>query len=43
VAVTGRTSSPGLFELLALLGRAETVVRLEQLIAFLSVRPSPIS
>jgi glutamyl-tRNA synthetase len=43
VAVTGRTSSPGLFELLALLGRADTMVRLERLIAFLSVRPSPIS
>ena len=43
VAVTGRTSSPGLFDLLALLGRSETLARLEQLIAFLSVRPSPIS
>jgi glutamyl-tRNA synthetase len=43
VAVTGRTSSPGLFELVALLGRADTLARLEQLIAFLSVRPSAIS
>jgi glutamyl-tRNA synthetase len=36
VAVTGRTSSPGLFELLALLGRDETIARLERLLAFLS-------
>ena len=43
VAVTGRTSSPGLFELLALLGRTDTVARLERLISFLSLRPSPIS
>ena len=43
VAVTGRTSSPGLFELLTLLGRDASVTRLERLIAFLSVRPSPIS
>jgi glutamyl-tRNA synthetase len=43
VALTGRTSSPGLFELLSLLGRGESVVRLERLIAFLAVRPSPIS
>ena len=43
VAVTGRTSSPGLFELVTLLGRDESVARLERLMAFLSVRPSPIS
>jgi len=43
VAVTGRTSSPGLFELLALLGRTEAVARLERLLDFLSVRSSPIS
>ena len=43
VAITGRTTSPGLFELLALLGRDETTARLERLITFLSVRPSPIS
>jgi glutamyl-tRNA synthetase len=43
VAITGRSSSPGLFELLTVLGRDETIVRLERLIAFLAVRPSPIS
>jgi glutamyl-tRNA synthetase len=36
VAVTGRTTSPGLFEVLALLGRDRTVARLEQLVAFLA-------
>ena len=39
VAVTGRTASPGLFELLPLLGRDRTVGRLEDLQAFLSNRP----
>ena len=38
VAVTGRTSSPGLFEVLVLLGRERTVARLERLIAFLATR-----
>ena len=36
VAVTGRTASPGLFEVLVLLGRDRTVARLEQLAAFLT-------
>ena len=36
VAVTGRTASPGLFEVLVLLGRDRTVARLEQLASFLS-------
>jgi len=36
VAVTGRTASPGLFEVLVLLGRERTVERLEQLAAFLT-------
>jgi glutamyl-tRNA synthetase len=36
VAVTGRTASPGLFEVLVLLGRERTVERLEQLAAFLA-------
>jgi glutamyl-tRNA synthetase len=35
VALTGRTASPGLFELIVLLGREETGRRLDQLIAFL--------
>ena len=35
VAVTGRTASPGLFEVLVLLGRARTVERLERLVTFL--------
>ena len=38
VAVTGRTASPGLFEVLALLGRDRTVTRLEQLAAFLTAK-----
>ena len=36
VAVTGRTASPGLFEVLALLGRDRTVARLERLVNFLA-------
>jgi len=36
VAVTGRTASPGLFAVLVLLGREETIARLDQLIAFLT-------
>jgi glutamyl-tRNA synthetase len=36
VAVTGRTTSPGLFEVLALLGRERTVERLERLVIFLA-------
>ena len=39
VAVTGRTASPGLFEVLVLLGRARTVQRLERLVNFLATRP----
>ena len=38
VAVTGRTTSPGLFEVLVLLGRERTLARLERLTAFLSSR-----
>ena len=38
VAVTGRTSSPGLFEVLALLGRDRSVERLERLVTFLAGR-----
>ena len=38
VAVTGRLASPGLFELLVLLGREETLARLERLIATLAAR-----
>jgi glutamyl-tRNA synthetase len=38
VAVTGRTSSPGLFEVLVLLGRDRTIARLEQLVNFLATR-----
>jgi glutamyl-tRNA synthetase len=39
VAVTGRTASPGLFEVLVVLGRDRTVRRLEALVAFLRARP----
>jgi glutamyl-tRNA synthetase len=38
VAVTGRTTSPGLFEVLALLGRERTLARLDRLQAFLAAR-----
>jgi glutamyl-tRNA synthetase len=38
VAVTGRMSSPGLFEVLVLLGRERSVERLEQLVTFLAGR-----
>jgi glutamyl-tRNA synthetase len=38
VAVTGRTASPGLFEVLALVGREQTLTRLERLLEFLSTR-----
>jgi glutamyl-tRNA synthetase len=40
VAVTGRTQSPGLFEVLAWLGRERTRARLARLLEFLSVRPA---
>jgi glutamyl-tRNA synthetase len=36
VAATGRTTSPGIFEVLALLGRERSVERLERLSAFLT-------
>jgi glutamyl-tRNA synthetase len=38
VAVTGRTASPGLFEVLVLLGRDRTVARLEELASYLSAQ-----
>jgi glutamyl-tRNA synthetase len=38
VGLTGRTASPGLFEVIVLLGRDRTVARLERLLAFLSSR-----
>jgi glutamyl-tRNA synthetase len=38
VALTGRTASPGLFELMTLLGRDETIARLNGLITFLAAR-----
>ena len=38
VAATGRTASPGLFEVLVLLGRARSVDRLERLVNFLATR-----
>ena len=38
VAVTGRATSPGLFEVLVLLGREETIARLDAAIAFLAAR-----
>jgi glutamyl-tRNA synthetase len=41
VAVTGRTTSPGLFEVLAWLGPERTMARLNRLLEFLSARVSP--
>jgi glutamyl-tRNA synthetase len=41
VAVTGRTTSPGLFEVLTWLGRERTTARLRRLREFLSVRLKP--
>jgi glutamyl-tRNA synthetase len=38
VALTGRTASPGLFEVMTLLGREETLARLNALLAFLAAR-----
>jgi len=38
VAMTGRTNSPGLFQVLALLGRERTLERLNRLTAFLESR-----
>ena len=38
VAVTGRTASPGLFEVLVLLGRERSVQRLDGLVNFLATR-----
>jgi glutamyl/glutaminyl-tRNA synthetase len=38
VALTGRMTSPGLFELIVLLGREETRARLERLTSFLATR-----
>jgi glutamyl-tRNA synthetase len=38
VALTGRTASPGLFEMMALLGREETIARVNALITFLAAR-----
>jgi glutamyl-tRNA synthetase len=41
VAVIGRTTSPGLFEMLALLGRDECIARLTALQRFLATRSGP--
>jgi glutamyl/glutaminyl-tRNA synthetase len=38
VAVTGRTASPGIFEVLVLLGRERTLARLDRLVGFLQSR-----
>jgi glutamyl-tRNA synthetase len=38
VAMTGRTTSPGLFEVLALLGKDRAIARLDQLLNFLATR-----
>jgi glutamyl-tRNA synthetase len=42
VALTGRTTSPGLFELIVLLGRDESIARLERLVGFLRRRSQQI-
>jgi glutamyl-tRNA synthetase len=38
VAVTGRTTSPGIFEVLVLLGRDRTLARMDRLQGFLQTR-----
>jgi glutamyl-tRNA synthetase len=38
VALTGRAASPGLFEMIALLGREETIARIDGLLRFLAAR-----
>jgi glutamyl-tRNA synthetase len=43
VALTGRGTSPGLFEVVALLGRDRTLSRLERLRTFLRSRPASFS
>jgi glutamyl-tRNA synthetase len=40
VALTGRTTSPGIFEVLVLLGRERSVERLERLVTHLTARTS---
>jgi glutamyl-tRNA synthetase len=40
IALTGRTTSPGLFEVIVLLGREQTLARLARLTAFLASRQS---
>jgi glutamyl-tRNA synthetase len=42
VAIIGRTTSPGLFEMLALLGREESVARLNALRRFLAAHGSRV-
>jgi glutamyl-tRNA synthetase len=42
LAVTGSGSSPGLFEVLELLGRDRTLARLERLVDFLTKLPAPL-
>ncbi|MBM3778924.1 MAG: glutamate--tRNA ligase [Acidimicrobiia bacterium] len=39
VALTGRMASPGIFEVIVLIGRARTATRLEQLETYLTTRP----
>jgi glutamyl-tRNA synthetase len=41
VAATGRMTSPGLFEVLVLLGRDRTVARIDRLVNFLATRATP--
>jgi glutamyl-tRNA synthetase len=41
VALTGRTTSPGLFELIVLLGRERSAARLDRLVRFLAGRVAP--
>jgi glutamyl-tRNA synthetase len=41
-ALTGRTTSPGIFDVLALLGREEALARLDDAIAGRNARPKPV-
>jgi glutamyl-tRNA synthetase len=38
VALTGKTVSPGIFEIIKVLGKAQTLSRLQQAASFISAR-----
>jgi glutamyl-tRNA synthetase len=40
VALSGKTVSPGIFEIIRVLGRDETLARINQALAYIEARPS---